>query len=281
MYPFSIGVILDSFRLPFEEAIPLAAEIGAQGLQVYATQGDMAPEAMSDKRCKEFLQRVKDNGLTLSALCGDLGRGFDKPELNPGLIERSKRILDLAIKLETNIVTTHIGVVPSDRSDPCYSVMQDACGELASYADSLHAHFAVETGPEPAARLKSFLDSLHSRGVAVNLDPANLVMVTGDDPVQAVFTLKDYIVHTHAKDGVMLNRRSAKDIYGETNGESVQDGVAAYEELPLGKGAVPFPEYLSALNQIGFRGFLTIEREVGDDPVGDIREAVRFLKERI
>ena len=45
----------------------------------------------------------------------------------------------------------------------------------------MKAHFAVETGPEPAAVLKQFLDSLGSRGVAVNLDPANLVMVAGDE----------------------------------------------------------------------------------------------------
>lgn len=63
---------------------------------------------------------------------------------------------------------------------------------------------AIETGPEISADLKVFLDDLHSTGVAVNLDPANLVMVTGDDPVQAVYNLKDYIVHTHAKDGIKL-----------------------------------------------------------------------------
>lgn len=96
-------------------------------------------------------------------------------------------------------MTTHIGVVPADPSHPRYGVMQQACFELAQYADSLDAHFAIETGPETAATLKHFLDELHSTGVAVNLDPANLVMVTGDDPVQAVYTLKDYIVHTHAR----------------------------------------------------------------------------------
>ena len=32
-------------------------------------------------------------------------------------------------------------------------------------------------------------------------------MVTGDDPVKAVYTLKDYIVHTHAKDGIMLKKK--------------------------------------------------------------------------
>jgi hypothetical protein len=31
-----------------------------------------------------------------------------------------------------------------------------------------------------------------------------MVMVTGDDPVHGVHLLKDYIVHTHAKDGIRL-----------------------------------------------------------------------------
>ena len=82
--------------------------------------------------------------------------------------------------------------------------MQEACFELATYADTLDAHFAIETGPETSATLKEFLDSLNSTGVAVNLDPANLRMVTGDDPVTAVHNLQRYIVHTHAKDGNRL-----------------------------------------------------------------------------
>ena len=66
--------------------------------------------------------------------------------------------------------------------------------------------FAIETGPEKAIVLKEFLDSLGCKGMGVNLDPANFVMVTDQDPVEAVYILKDYIVHTHAKDGVMLKK---------------------------------------------------------------------------
>ena len=55
----------------------------------------------------------------------------------------------------------------------------------------------------------------------------------------------------------------------------------SYIELPLGEGDVDFPNYLKALNDIGFKGFLTIEREVGDDPEGDIGAAVRFLQNLI
>lgn len=279
MYPFSIGVMLDSFRTDMLTALDKAAALGAKGIQVYATRGEMSPEKLAGEKRKEFLKAVKDHGLTVSALCGDLGKGFVNPELNPGLIEQSKRILDLAKDLETDVVTTHIGVVPEDPAHPRYGIMQDACGKLAAYADGMQAHFAIETGPEKAATLKGFLDGLHSTGVAVNLDPANFVMVTGDDPVQAVYTLKDYIVHTHAKDGRRLAVRDPEVLYGMVEPEMLAD--PSYIELPLGEGDVDFPNYLKALNDIGFKGFLTIEREVGDDPEGDIGAAVRFLQNLI
>ena len=194
MYDFSIGVMLESFRLPTPVALKKAKEIGATGIQMYAVDGEHAPEQLTGGKRRELLDMVKSEGLVFSALCGDLGKGFHNAELNPGLIERSMRILDLAKDLETDIVTTHIGVVPADPGHDRYKIMQEACFKLAEYADSLNAHFAIETGPEESATLKQFLDGLHSTGVAVNLDPANLIMVTGDDPVQAVHNLKDYIV---------------------------------------------------------------------------------------
>ncbi len=274
MYDFSIGVILDSFRTDHETAMKKASAMGITGLQVYATAGDMAPENMTPQKQKEFLAMCNHYGLTISALCGDLGQGFSNAEKNPILIEKSKRIVELAKNLGTDIVTTHIGVVPADVNCATYRIMQSACRELAEFADSYEAHFAVETGPETAALLKGFLDTLGSRGVSVNLDPANLVMVAQDDPVQAVYTLKDYIVHTHAKDGIHLDPNS--NAVGFT-----PDGGETWKELPLGTGGVPFPEYLAALNDIGYHGFLTIEREVGDNPEGDIRLAVEYLKSLI
>lgn len=276
MYQFPIGVMMESFRVSTKEAIQKAAALGAKGLQMYATTGEHAPENLSAAQRKELLDMVKSNGLQFSALCGDFGHGFGNAEKNPELIEKSKRILDLAKDLETDVVTTHIGVVPSDKNHPRYQIMQDACGKLCEYADSLKAHFAIETGPETSAVLKGFLDSLGSRGVAVNLDPANLVMVTGDDPVQAVYNLKDYIVHTHAKDGIKLLDKNPEIIYGIIEDE-IQTGEA-FREVPLGEGSVPFPQYLAALEDIGYRGFLTIEREVGDDPAADICSAADYLR---
>ncbi|MFI3324705.1 MAG: sugar phosphate isomerase/epimerase family protein [Clostridia bacterium] len=276
MYNFPIGVLTESFKTDMPNVLKKAKELGLQGVQLHATQGDHTPEHMTDEKIKEFLKMVEDNGLVISAICGDLGHGFNDPSMNPELIEKSKILVDYAKKLGTDIITTHIGVVPEDVNHPRYEIMQKACQQLADYADSMDAHFAVETGPEKAITLKNFLDSLNSKGVAVNLDPANFVMVTGDNPVEAVYTLKDYIVHTHAKDGNKLYDLSPEIIYGMAESDMLQ--LPAFEEVPLGKGTVDFKAYLTALEDIGYKGFLTIEREVGANPEADITLAADYLR---
>lgn len=276
-----IGVIVDSFRLGLHDGIKKAKEVGAEGIQLYAVRGEMAPENLNKQGRKDLLDFIKSNGLVVSALCGDLGgHGFTIKEDNPARIEKSKRIMDLAKDLETDIVTTHIGVIPDSASHPRYGIMQRACEELGTYGDKVGARFAIETGPEKAITLKTFLDSLSSKGVCVNYDPANLVMVTGDDPVQGVYTLKDYIVHTHAKDGVQLQPSNPEYIYS-CFAEGMPEDFHVDEyflEKPLGAGSVDFRAYLKALIDINYTGFLTIEREVGQNPEKDIREAVQFLQ---
>lgn len=279
MSNFKIGVIVDSFRTDITEAIKKAKEVGATGVQISARRGPMTPDNLDNKKRKELLDMIVSNGLVVSALCGDLGGGFANKEDNEQRIEISKRIMDLAKDLNTEVITTHIGVVPEDENHPRWSILQEACEELGEYGDSVGAKFAIETGPETAVVLKKFLDSLNSKGVKVNFDPANLVMVTGDDPVKAVYTLKDYIVHTHAKDGILLYKGNPEITYGMI--KDVTQKGSSFKEVPLGEGSVNFIEYLKALDSIGYKGFLTIEREVGDNPEKDIRAAVKFLNETI
>lgn len=282
-----VGVIVDSFGIGVREGLKKAREVGADGVQIYAVSGEMDPAGLSAQARRELKSYIDSLGLEISALCGDLGgHGFQDAAANPGKIEQSKRILDLALELGTNIVTTHIGIVPEDPNDRIYAAMQSACEELSSYAHGMNAYFAIETGPEPAARLKTFLDSLTQNGVSVNFDPANMVMVTGDDPVQGVVLLKDYIVHTHVKDGIRVREIDPKEVYGylgysQMTHEHIAQLAAsgkAFEEVPLGEGQVKFAEYFQALQQIGYTGYLTIEREVGDQPEVDIRKAVTFIR---
>lgn len=279
MKRFKLGVIIDSFKTDIKTSLRYARELGAEGIQVYATDGEMSPENLKGDKKQRFIEMVKGNDLNIAALCGDLGRpGFTNVEDNKWKIQRSKEIIYLAVELGTNIVTTHIGVVPENKDHDRYKIMQDACFELSIYADTLDAHFAIETGPETAVNLKQFLDSLKSKGVAVNLDPANLIKVTGDDPVQAVYTLKDYIVHTHAKDGIMLFKQPPEEFYGLVEKKNKEQSSI---EVPLGEGNVDFHNYLIALDDIGYDSYLTIEREVGENPKADIKSGAAFLNKTI
>lgn len=190
---------------------------------------------------------------------------------------------DLAVRFGAPVVTTHIGVVPEDNTCETYQRMKKACRELGDYAVSVGVTFAIETGPEKPETLAAFIRDVGSKGIGVNLDPANLVMVTGCDPVAAVYTLKDFIVHTHAKDGVMRQQpdpRKVYDFFAEGGiGDLRLDDY--FKELPLGDGDVPFDKYLDALEDIGYTGFLTVERECGADPYADIKKAVDYLKSNI
>ncbi|MBI4975874.1 MAG: sugar phosphate isomerase/epimerase [Spirochaetes bacterium] len=278
-----IGIITESFRRPVRESLRLAKELGADGVQMYAVKGDVSPETDGAAR-KDLAAFIHALGLEISALCGDLGgHGFAIAADNTAKVERSKRIVDLAVDLGTNVVTTHIGVVPKDKNAERYRILRDACGTLAHYAASKGVTFAIETGPETADVLGAFLGDIGSKGIGVNLDPANLVMVTGDDPVKAVRTLSKYIVHTHAKDGVKLAPCDAEQVYDAFAKGGIEgfDFGKLFNEVPLGEGGVQWDAYLKALDDIGYTGYLTIEREVGADPSKDIAKAVQFLRDKI
>ncbi len=258
-----IGVMVESFRLGFRGGVEKAASLGAAGIQAYATFGDLNVDTMTSEKAKEALDIVTSNGLVFSAICGDFGVGFTDPEKNKIYVDKSKRVLDLAKMMNCNVVTTHIGTVPAEECGK-KEIMRAACRELALYADSIGSAFAVETGPETGAILADFLDSLGAGGVRVNFDPANLVMLAGDPPVNALKSLGKYIVHTHAKDGIKTS--------------TTREG---YLEVPLGQGGVNFDTYLPALAATGYDGFLTIEREVGESPEADIAMAANFLREKL
>jgi sugar phosphate isomerase/epimerase len=275
---FPIGIIADSFRLPPTEAVQKAADLGADGIQIYTVRGEMAPESMDRQRRGAFRRKCESLGLEISALCGDMGGGFRDPERNPEKVEKSKRIVDLAVDLGTSVVTTHFGVIPDDPDDEAYQRLHEVAGELAAYAFERGVSFAIETGPEKASTLKAFIEDVDSPGLGANLDPANLVMVVGDDPVEAARILGPHIVHTHAKDGRQNRPVDPMAVY---HGGSAPEWAGGFEETPLGEGAVDWDAYLAALEKAGYGGFLTIEREVGDQPEEDIATAVAFLREKM
>jgi len=257
MARLKIGVLIDSLRLGVREGIRRAAELGFDGFQVYVTGGELAPEAMTRSARREFRTLVTDSGLELSALCVELGGYTDEASVDER-VERTRRMLDLGVDLGARVHTAHIGRIPDDPAAKARRTLAAALEAIGTYAAEHECCFACETGPEDTPLMRDFLAALACEGLKVNYDPANLVM-KGYDVVRGVYALAPLIVHTHAKDGI---RRP--------------DG--SRQEVPVGKGQVPWESYVAALREVGYEGFFTIERESGDDPVADAIAAKRFLE---
>ena len=276
-----IATLADWFGVGAIEGIRESEHCGAQGVQLYAAD-ELDPRTLTDVKLSLLKRTLSECGQTVTALCGELGGyGLERAGDNPGKIAYLKAVMDLAVQLDCHVVTTHIGVVPATDDHPRYAVMRDAMREIGAYGASRGVTLAVETGPEKIARLSHFIDDC-GEGVGINYDPANIAMVTGDDHVAGVRTANKRIVHTHAKDGVCLKEVDAEWFYHQfaIGGLEGAQALACCEEKPLGEGSVRWDEYLTALHDIGYDGFLTIEREVKNG-AEDIRMAVGFLKQKL
>jgi len=110
--------------------------------------------------------------------------------------------------------------------------------------------------------LRRAIDDIGADNVRVNLDSANLLMYGMGKPLEAVKLLGEFVVNTHCKDGRMP-----------------KPGGKLGPEMPLGEGDVHYEEVLPALYEKGFRGPLTIEREIsGAQQIADIKKAIELLE---
>ena len=118
-----IGAIADSFRKPLCEAIKQISVLKLSGVQMYADNANLNI-GMTATQIKEIGKMIDGEGIKVSALCGDIGCDMYYTK-DRATIDKEKRIMEIAQELGTNIVTTHIGVVPNDRNCRQYESMHE------------------------------------------------------------------------------------------------------------------------------------------------------------
>lgn len=276
-----IAAFIDGLRLPWAEALAAARRLGLGGIQ-FTPAGPTGPDALDAGARRALSADLAAHGLVPTALCGDLGgHAFHRPAERAARRTATAQILDLAGDLGCPVVSAHIGVIPEDRQHPRWDAIATALAQVGADADARGVRYAIETGPERSAVLRDLLDRIACPGLAVNFDPANLIMVQGEDAIPAWRTLAPWVVHVHAKDGVRHQPCDAEEVYAAF----AEGGFAALEartgtlfaETPLGAGSVDWASLLPVMHATGYRGWLTIERETGPDPVADVAAAVGFL----
>jgi sugar phosphate isomerase/epimerase len=235
-------------------------------------------ESRTPERAKEFVAKLKDLGIRVTVVfAGFEGESYaDIPtvertiglvplETRAARVAELKEIADFAHLMGVGVVGLHLGFVPHDRTSAAYQdvlkVTRDVCDYAAKNGQAIH----LETGQEPADVLLAFMQDMERDNLFINFDPANMILYGCGEPIPALKTLGKYVRSIHCKDATWSDKP------GDTWGA----------EVALGKGAVDFAAYLKTLNEIGYTGPLTIEREIPQEPVrqkAEIAAAVETLE---
>ncbi len=182
--------------------------------------------------------------------------GFVPPSTRAAREQRAKMIIDTGHAMGIPIFACHIGFVPEDHNNAVFVAMRDLVQRLCDHASKHGMTFALETGQERANAMMHFMDAVGRDNLKINFDPANMILYGTAEPIKALETMSSRVVSVHCKDGTWPP-------------EGVADGLG--NEMPLGEGAVGMDSFVAKLKDIGYRGPLTIEREVSLDQDMDDR----------
>ncbi|MDA7979580.1 MAG: sugar phosphate isomerase/epimerase [Pirellulales bacterium] len=254
--------------------LEVAHELGIPTLHLHAPSA----ARRTAEAAAEFQKRLDDYDLTVTAVFGgfegesyaDISTvartvGLVPPETRSARLAEMKEIADFAAKLSVPVVALHLGCIEENRDSTPYreivNLTQDLCGHCAGNSQALH----LETGQETSDGLLAFLGDVDRDNLFVNFDPANMILYGTGDPIPALQQVGAYVRSVHCKDGCWSN----------------SPGVDWGQEVALGTGDVNFAEFLRTLNQIGYAGPLTIEREIPQQPERqrtEIGNAVKLLQ---
>jgi len=174
--------------------------------------------------------------------------------------ENLQQTVRIARQLGLEIVMTHAGFLPHDPGDPAFGKMIGRMREVARLFADNGLTLCCETGQESAASLVAFLDHLGEPNVAVNFDPANMLLYNNGDPIAALRTLGPRVKSCHIKDAIVTQ---VPGTWGE--------------EVPVGTGQVDWSAFFAAMKEIKFAGYFCFEREAGNQRLADIAAGHEFV----
>lgn len=268
--PMPLGLIVDVDENP-EAALGKVHELGVPTCQVLANS--YGPEAA--ERLREALTHYNLEATSLVVTGpGPEDYDFYKGPLTIGLVPREyratriehiKRASDFAHIMGIPAVQTHCGFIPENPNDPAYREAVDAIREVAGYCREHGQHFRYETGQETPVTLLRAIQDVGLDNQGLNFDCGNLILYGKANPVDALEVVGRYVQGVHAKDG--LYPTNPRDLG---------------EEVPIGQGRVDFPRLLARLKDAGYRGAITIEREIsGPKQMEDLKKEKVYLEDLI
>ncbi len=264
------------------------AELGYRAVSWPLARFD--PDATTPEDRAQLMQATRAAGLAVSEWVVQQDYVHPDPDVRRARIDRTAAAMRAVAELDAAApVNLFTGPAPWDPSAPrlgkdigegeAWGMVLAAFDELVPLAETLGVDLAVEGVFGHVARdyytTRELLRCCDSPRLGVNFDPSHGVLC-GNDTAWAVRQWGAHIKHVHLKDAV---------------GRPGMPGETFIFPL-LGEGEVPWGACFEALDEIGYRGYLTVEFEsfgyyeriLGSDPMAAARlslEQIGQLEQRV
>jgi len=257
MQRLRIAVATDRFAANLREAVAMAAETGAAGLQFDARR-QLKPGDLSETGRRQLLHMLGERELSVASLSFPLRRVLHDPEHLDRRIAAIKEAMQFAWDLKARVVTCRVGRVPEDAESPDRSRLREVLADLAAQGNRVGVTLSITPSGDHAAALLSFLSEIDTGPLGIDFDPAERVM-SRHDPTSSLRDLHRVVAHVTVRD-------------------AVRDADGGGREVPVGRGECDWPALLAVVDEMNDSGWLTVNRTTGDDPHGDTRRAVQYLQ---
>ena len=251
--------------------LEIAHELGVPTVQLHAPHKN----TRTKRQAERFLEQLEELGIRITVVFGGFEGesyadiptvartvGLVPPATRAARMIEMKEISDFTRLLCVDAVGLHVGFVPHDAADPMYAEVVAVTRELCDHCRANGQNLHLETGQEAADTLLRFLGDVDRDNLFVNFDPANMILYGSGEPIEALRKVGRYVRSVHCKDAKWAAR----------------PGQEWGREVPLGEGDVGMENFLRTLNDLGYAGPLTIEREIPQEPSRQKEEIGRGIR---
>jgi L-ribulose-5-phosphate 3-epimerase len=268
--PFALGVVIKPYGAP-EEHLRTVHELGFPTvfLSMDDYLGGFTPELA--KQYRELLAKYQLTATTIEVvgpqplkwnfMQGPTTIGIVPPNLRAARIDALRQASDFAKLVGIPQVQTHCGFIPENPGEALYAQAVEAIRTVAKHCQGNGQAFLMETGQETPTTMSRAIHDVDMPNLGVGLDTANLLLYGKANPVDAVDILGPHVMSVHAKDGRWPTNPNE---FGE--------------EVLIGKGLVDFRQVFTKLHKLGYKGAVSIEREIsGPQQIEDVKIEKAYL----
>ena len=265
-------------RYSLEDSIREIAKVGYSGVEILCDIPHAYPPAFKDDQVRSLRKILASSNMQISNLNAftlyAIGDTYHPSWIEDSREMRIEHTIE-CIRLAKKIGAKHLSTEPGGPVPPLPSSLRqkyqdtsrfekiflDGLTRVAKMAEDEDIKVLIEPEPglliENSRQFKSFITKIiNLKSIRLNFDISHFYCVN-EDPAKVVYELSDHIEHFHLAD--IAHSR-------------------IHNHLIPGRGSIDFRSVFDAMDDIGYRGFVTVELyPYQDNPVEAAKEAYSYL----